>query len=92
MTTTLRIDDNLKADCDIVFDNLGINMTSAITLFLKQVVRTQGIPFEVSCSPYAAHDRIEAKLAEARADVAAGRVKPMDEVLGRLRSKFNVHT
>ena len=36
-------------------------------------------------------DRIELKLAEARADVAAGRVKPMDEVLGRLRGKFNVH-
>ena len=91
MTTTLRIEDNLKSECDTVFENLGINMTSAITLFLKQVVRTQGIPFEVSCSPYAAHDRIELKLAEARADVAAGRVKPMDEVLGRLRGKFNVH-
>ena len=91
MTTTLRIDDGLKADCDAVFDNLGINMTSAITLFLKQVVRTQGIPFEVSCSPHAAHDRIEAKLAEARADVTAGRVKPMDQALNRLRSKFNVH-
>ena len=91
MTTTLRIDDKLKADCDIVFDDLGINMTSAITLFLKQVVRTRGIPFEISCMPYVINDRIEDKLAEARADVAAGRVKPMDQVMNRLRSKFNVH-
>lgn len=91
MTTTLRIDDTLKADCDHVFDNLGINMTSAITLFLKQVVRTQGIPFEISCSPYAPHDRVEAKLAEARADIAAGRVKPLSETMSRLRSKFDVY-
>ena len=90
MTTTLRIDDKLKADCDMVFDDLGINMTSAITLFLKQVVRTRGIPFEISCMPYIVNDRIEDKLAEARADVTAGRVKPMDQVMNRLRSKFNV--
>ena len=91
MTTTLRIDDKLKTDCDAVFDDLGINMTSAITLFLKQVVRTRGIPFEISCMPYIVNDRIEDKLAEARADVAAGRVKPMNQVMNRLRSKFNVH-
>lgn len=91
MTTTLRIDDKLKADCDAVFSDLGINMTSAITLFLKQVVRTKGIPFEISCMPYIINLRIEDKLAEARADVAAGRVKPMDQVMNRLRSKFNVH-
>lgn len=91
MTTTLRIDDKLKADCDAVFSDLGINMTSAITLFLKQVVRTRGIPFEISCMPYIINNRIEDKLAEARADVAAGRVKPMDQVMNRLRSKFSVH-
>jgi DNA-damage-inducible protein J len=91
MTTTLRIDDKLKADCDAVFSDLGINMTSAITLFLKQVVRTRGIPFEISCMPYIINNRIEDKLAEARADVAAGRVKPMDQVMNRLRSKFNVY-
>ena len=91
MTTTLRIDDKLKADCDTVFADLGINMTSAITLFLKQVVRTRGIPFEISCMPYVINDRIEDKLAEARADVAAGHLKPMNQVMNRLRSKFNVH-
>ena len=90
MTTTLRIDDKLKADCDNVFDNLGLNMTSAITLFLKQVVRTRGIPFEISCVPYFADDQIETKLAEARADIAAGRVKPLRNSLQKLRGKFNV--
>ena len=52
MTTTLRIDDVLKRECDDVFGRLGISMTSAITVFLKQVVRTRGIPFEISCADY----------------------------------------
>ena len=91
MTTTLRIDDKLKADCDTVFDDLGISMTSAIMLFLKQVVRTRGIPFEISCMPYVVNDRIEDKLAEARADIAAGRIKPMNQAMNRLRGKFYVH-
>lgn len=92
MTTTLRIDDNLKSECDSVFNDLGINMTSAITLFLKQVVRTRGIPFEISCMPYIVNDRIDEKLEEARGDIAAGRVKPMEQVMSRLRSKLNAHT
>ena len=45
MTTTLRIDDNLKRQCDEVFSELGLTMTSALTVFLKQVVRTRTIPF-----------------------------------------------
>ena len=45
MTTTLRIDDNLKRQCDEVFSELGLTMTSALTVFLKQVVRTRSIPF-----------------------------------------------
>ena len=42
--------------------------------------------------PYIVNDRIEDKLAEARADVAAGCVKPMDQVMNRLRSKFSMYT
>ena len=47
MTTTLRIDDNLKRQCDEVFSELGLTMTSALTVFLKQVVRTRTIPFVI---------------------------------------------
>ena len=59
MTTTLRIDDVLTRDCDDVFGRLGMSMASAITVFLKQVVRTRRIPFEISCADY--HEgRVEA--------------------------------
>lgn len=49
MVTTMRIDDALKRDSDAIFSDLGLNMSSAITIFLKQVVRTKGIPFELKC-------------------------------------------
>ena len=45
MTTTLRIDDKLKRQCDEVLAELGLTMTNALTVFLKQVVRTRSIPF-----------------------------------------------
>ena len=55
MTTTLRIDDDLKRSCDEVFDELGLTMTSALTVFLRQVVRTRTIPFIIGeCAPTAA--------------------------------------
>ncbi len=47
MTTTIRIDNELKKECDLIFDDLGLTMSAAMTLFLKQVVKTRGIPFEL---------------------------------------------
>ena len=49
MTTTLRIDDGLKRDCEVVLDDLGLSMSGAVTLFLKQVVKQRAIPFIISC-------------------------------------------
>jgi len=54
MSTTnisIRMDANLKKDAEDLFADLGLNMTSALTMFLRQAVRTQGIPFEVSRVP-----------------------------------------
>ena len=49
MVTTLRIDEGLKRNCEAVFADLGLNMTSAVTMFLRQVVKQRGIPFPVTC-------------------------------------------
>ena len=49
MTTTLRIEDGLKRDCEAILDDLGLSMAGAITLFLKQVVKQRAIPFFISC-------------------------------------------
>ena len=44
-TINIRVDDKLKKESEEVFDELGLNITSALTIFLKAVVRTNSIPF-----------------------------------------------
>ena len=49
MTTTLRIDDSLKRECEALFDDLGLSMAGAVTSFLKQVVKQGGISSAIMC-------------------------------------------
>lgn len=51
MTTTMRIDDDLKRESELVFQDIGLNMTNAVTLFLRQVVKQRGIPFALVSDP-----------------------------------------
>jgi DNA-damage-inducible protein J len=45
---TMRVDENLKKSADELFSDLGMNMTTAVTIFLKQSLREQRIPFSIS--------------------------------------------
>ncbi|MFI3141265.1 MAG: type II toxin-antitoxin system RelB/DinJ family antitoxin [Clostridia bacterium] len=45
---TIRLDDELKAAAEELFKDLGFNLTTAFTIFAKQAVREQRLPFEVS--------------------------------------------
>ena len=48
-TTNLnvRVDKNLKQESDILFKNLGLNMSTAINMFLTKCVNTASIPFKI---------------------------------------------
>ncbi len=43
----IRVDEELKKNAERLFADLGLNMSSAITLFLKASVDYNGIPFEI---------------------------------------------
>lgn len=49
-TTNLnvRVDGTLKQEADMLFKNLGLNMSTAINMFLTKCVNTSSIPFEIS--------------------------------------------
>ena len=49
MTTNLniRLDKNIKDQVESIFNELGINMTTAVNIFLRAVIREHGIPFEL---------------------------------------------
>lgn len=49
MTTNLKIrtDKHIKEEAEEIFNELGLDMTTAINMFLKASVRMHGIPFEL---------------------------------------------
>ena len=49
----VRVDSEVKNKSQDVFSALGLDMTSAINIFLRQVIRKNGIPFELVAEPLA---------------------------------------
>ena len=50
MATTnlnIRIDKDIKDRAEGIFNELGINMTTAVNIFLRTAIREHGIPFEL---------------------------------------------
>ncbi|HOP65781.1 MAG TPA: type II toxin-antitoxin system RelB/DinJ family antitoxin [Bacilli bacterium] len=43
----IRTDLCIKEEAESLFEDLGLNMTSAITMFLIQSIKSQSIPFEI---------------------------------------------
>ena len=48
---TIRMDESLKKQADELFSDFGLTMNAAFTMFAKQAVREQRIPFEISRNP-----------------------------------------
>ena len=43
----IRVDSDVKNKAQDVFSALGLDMTTAVNIFLRQAIRTNGIPFEL---------------------------------------------
>lgn len=41
------IDSNLKEQCEVLFDELGLSLSTAINVFLRQSLCVGGLPFEL---------------------------------------------
>jgi DNA-damage-inducible protein J len=48
---TVRVDKDLKRCADSLFERLGMNMTTAVNVFLRKAVDENAIPFPVSTKP-----------------------------------------
>lgn len=51
-TTTINIDDTTKKEAQELFKDLGMNLTTAINIFLKQAIKERGLPFRVVQTRY----------------------------------------
>ena len=69
---TIRMDEDLKRQAETLFDDLGMNMTTAFTVFAKAAVRQQKIPFELSVDTFYSEVN-QARLLRAIKDMDAGK-------------------
>lgn len=58
-TLNIRIEPELKKEAESTLNDLGMNIADAVTIFLKQVVLTDSIPFPIRKSKYS-KDLLEA--------------------------------
>ena len=78
-----RVDKELKNEADKLFKELGLDLGTAIKLFLKQSVYKQAIPFAIT----AQKDEIDAKyLKSVIENIDSGKVKMIRKNLSELES------
>lgn len=53
-----RIEDDVKANAEAALKEMGLNMSTAITMFLVKVGRERRIPFEISADPFYSAENI----------------------------------
>lgn len=47
----IRTDKVVKEKAEEIFNELGLSMTTAISIFLRQTIRDNGIPFDLKLKP-----------------------------------------
>ena len=84
VVTSVKIDATLKQEAQTLFEGLGLTLSTAINLFLRQAVREQAIPFRVGEPKKLVYTKEEfrQKLEEGAEEIHAGRgiVKTLDEL------------
>ncbi|MBS4025290.1 MAG: type II toxin-antitoxin system RelB/DinJ family antitoxin [Clostridia bacterium] len=92
-TLNLRVNPEVKRKAEQVLSQLGIPMSTAIDIYLKQISITRGIPFAVTLpkAPVSINadlmttDEIHAKLKEGYNDIEKGNVKDASTAFKRFR-------
>ncbi len=92
-----RVEPEVKEQAERVLEQLGIPMSNAIGLFLRQVVLQRGIPFDVKLAqnkPVAigslSEEHFNAEIEKGLADLTSGKVASAENVAERMRRDYGV--
>ncbi|GHU82593.1 XRE family transcriptional regulator [Clostridia bacterium] len=92
-----RVEPAVKEQAEQVLSQLGIPMSNAINLFLRQIVLQKGIPFEMKLPQRVPLDssalteaQFNAEIEKGLADLSAGRVVPSKQVAENMRRLYDV--
>ena len=90
-----RVDPDTKEQAEQILTQLGIPMSNAVGMFLKQVVIQRGIPFEMklpSAAPLVAGEltmeQFDAALQAGLDDVEAGRIISADDMEAEMKRSY----
>ena len=93
----IRIEPDLKESAETILTQLGIPMSNAVGMFLKQVVLHRRIPFDITLP--ASHpldiamlteDGFNSELEKGYADIENGNVHPAKEAFASLRDELGI--
>lgn len=92
-----RVEPEIKEQAESVLEQLGIPMSNAVSMFLRQIVLQRGIPFEMKLprkEPLAlgslTKEQFDTEIEKGIADVKAGRVYSAEEVAAEMRRDFGI--
>jgi DNA-damage-inducible protein J len=93
----VRIEPDLKENAETILKQLGIPMSNAVGMFLKQVVLRRGMPFDLTLP--ASHpldismlteEEFHAELEKGYADIEKGNVRPVRDAFASLRGELGI--
>lgn len=80
VNVNFRMDAELKKSMEEVCADIGINLTTAFTIFAKKVSRERRIPFELSADPFYSENNMK-YLEKIISDIDEGRAKLVEHDL-----------
>ncbi|MBR2426114.1 MAG: type II toxin-antitoxin system RelB/DinJ family antitoxin [Lentisphaeria bacterium] len=85
---SIRVDAELKKDVESCLEDMGMNMSTAINIYLKQIVKQRAIPFRVTATPKVNQETIEAIAEGTRLanDPSAAGYRDMNSLIEALNS------
>lgn len=98
-TTNLyvRLEPGLKEQAETILEQLGIPMSNAVNIFLKQVVMQRGIPFDVklpTTKPVGVssltESELDTELEKGFADLVRRNTKPAEKVFSDIREDYGI--
>lgn len=91
-----RIEPDVKEQAETILAALGIPASNAITMFYKQIILHNGLPFEVKLPDHPLDisrmtaAQLDAELEKGLADVQAGRTIPAEQAFAEIRKEFGL--
>jgi DNA-damage-inducible protein J len=92
-----RVEPNVKDEAESVLNQLGIPMSNAIGMFLRQVILQRGIPFDIKLpqnKPLSytslTDDQFNKEIEAGLADIAEGGVISAEKVIENMRRDYGI--